>query len=74
MFKNDGRVVLPYIPQEVTQESWFVFVLRLNLEWLSQFLNIPKWVQDFDIPIRIEGEKKSKRMAQFDKAITCYFK
>jgi perosamine synthetase len=60
LFKNDGRVVLPYIPQEVTQESWFVFVLRLNLEWLSQFLNIPKWVQDFDIPIRIEGEKNQK--------------
>jgi dTDP-4-amino-4,6-dideoxygalactose transaminase len=60
LFRNDRRIVLPFIPQEVTQESWFVFVLRLNLEWLSQYLKIPKWVQNFDIPIKIEGEKNQK--------------
>ncbi len=33
---------------------------KIKLRMAFTILNIPKWVQDFDIPIRIEGEKNQK--------------
>ncbi len=60
LFQSEERVVLPFIPQEVTSQSWFVFVLRLNLDWVSELIHIPTWVRNFDLPIKIEGKQNRK--------------
>ncbi|HBT50703.1 MAG TPA: polysaccharide biosynthesis protein, partial [Petrotoga sp.] len=60
LFKSEERVVLPFIPKEVTSQSWFVFVLRLNLDLVSELIHIPKWVRNFELPMKIEGEQNRK--------------
>lgn len=57
LFKKEKSVVLPYIPKETTSQSWFVFVLRLNLDWIKEFVSIPNWVVNYELPIKIIGEK-----------------
>lgn len=69
LFKDDNRIVLPHVPPVVTSQSWFVFVLRLDLGWLSNFLNIANWVKNFELPTKFETQKSKEEWSKIIKQL-----
>lgn len=57
LFKDEDRVVLPKIEKYTTKMSWFVYVIRLDLNWISKFVKIPNWIKDFKVPEKINKEE-----------------
>ncbi|MDN5341791.1 MAG: perosamine synthetase [Oceanotoga sp.] len=57
LFSEEKRIVLPKI-NNFNIPSWFVFVIRLDLNWVSNFLDLPEWIINFDFSERIESDKR----------------
>ncbi|KLO21378.1 MULTISPECIES: DegT/DnrJ/EryC1/StrS family aminotransferase [unclassified Marinitoga] len=58
LFKDDNRVILPKIEEYTTKMSWFVFVVRLSIDWISEFIDIPEYVKNGNIPLYIDVEDR----------------
>ncbi len=66
LFQNENRIVLPKINEYTTKMSWFVYVIRLDLKWIDKIINIPSWIRDMELPLKI----KSDRYDEWGKNIT----
>ncbi|KAF2956580.1 DegT/DnrJ/EryC1/StrS family aminotransferase [Marinitoga sp. 38H-ov] len=70
LFKNEKRIVLPKIEKYTTKMSWFVFVIRLSLDWMSNLIDIPDYVKNVDLPLYIEKNNEWKKILYNIKNIT----
>jgi dTDP-4-amino-4,6-dideoxygalactose transaminase len=50
------NIVIPKINYFTTRMSWFVYVLRLDLDWVSKIIKLPQWVKNFDLPNTLKNE------------------
>lgn len=53
LFKDERRIVIPKINDFTTKMSWFVYVIRLDLNWISKIINISNWIKNMEIPLKI---------------------
>ncbi|AEX85747.1 polysaccharide biosynthesis protein [Marinitoga sp. 1135] len=58
LFKEEDRVILPHVEEYTTKPSWFVFVVRLSLDWISNFIDIPEYMKSFDLPLYIPDNER----------------
>lgn len=58
LFKNDEKIVLPKIEEYTTNMSWFVFVIRLSLNWIDKFVKIPEDIINFNLPLYISEQER----------------
>ncbi|MDK2945351.1 DegT/DnrJ/EryC1/StrS family aminotransferase [Geotoga petraea] len=56
LFKENKNIVIPKINYFTTRMSWFVYVLRLDLDWVSKIIKLPQWVKNFDLPNTLKNE------------------
>jgi dTDP-4-amino-4,6-dideoxygalactose transaminase len=56
LFRENENIIIPKINEYTTNMSWFVYVIRLDLNWISKIVNIPNWVKKLDIPLKINRE------------------
>jgi dTDP-4-amino-4,6-dideoxygalactose transaminase len=56
LFKENKNIVIPKINDFTTKMSWFVYVIRLDLDWVSKIIKLPQWVKNIDLPINIKNE------------------
>jgi dTDP-4-amino-4,6-dideoxygalactose transaminase len=56
LFRENENIITPKINEFTTNMSWFVYVIRLDLNWISKIVNIPNWVKKLDIPLKINRE------------------
>lgn len=54
IFKGNENIVIPKINGYTTEMSWFVYVIRLDLKWVSKVVNVPNWVKNLEIPLKID--------------------
>lgn len=70
LFKDEKRIVLPKIEEYTTQMSWFVFVIRISLDWVAKFIDIPEYVRGIDLPLYIKEREQWKEILNNIKGIT----
>ncbi|GAB6188603.1 DegT/DnrJ/EryC1/StrS family aminotransferase [Marinitoga arctica] len=70
LFKDENRVILPKIEEYTTKMSWFVFVIRLSLDWINKIMDIPEYMRKLDLPLYIKEKKQWKKILKDIKKIT----
>ncbi|WP_129408721.1 DegT/DnrJ/EryC1/StrS family aminotransferase [Marinitoga lauensis] len=67
LFKNENRVILPKIEEYTTKMSWFVFVIRLSLDWIFKIIDIPEYVKNKDLPLYFPKNERNNWKKILDK-------
>jgi dTDP-4-amino-4,6-dideoxygalactose transaminase len=70
LFKNEKRIVLPKIEEYTTKMSWFVYVVRLSLDWISQLMDLPEYVKNIDLPLYFDNNSEWKEILNNIRKIT----
>lgn len=58
LFKNEKRIDLPKIEEYTTKMSWFVYVVRLSLDWISQLIDLPEYVKNINLPLYFDNNSE----------------
>lgn len=56
LFQNEKRIVVPKINKYTTKMSWFVYVIRIDLNWIDKIIKIPEWIKNLELPLNIKKE------------------
>ncbi|MBM7559514.1 DegT/DnrJ/EryC1/StrS family aminotransferase [Marinitoga litoralis] len=70
LFKNEKRIVLPKIEEYTTKMSWFVYVVRLSLDWISQLIDLPEYVKNINLPLYFDNNSEWKEILNNIRKIT----
>jgi len=70
LFEGNSFFVCPTVPDYVTRESWFVYVVRINIAWISKLLGLPNWISTYQMPDIIEHKNREEWYTYLKKART----
>jgi dTDP-4-amino-4,6-dideoxygalactose transaminase len=70
LFEGNRFFICPSVPDYVTRESWFVYVVRINIAWISNLLGFPNWISTYQMPDIIEHKNREEWHTYLKKAHT----